>query len=211
MDYKIGDIISDKEIVYIGKINGYSSVKLRCLSCNKIIVKRHYELKKYNSTCICKKIKYKNKDKNHIRLYSIYTHMKERCYNKNHVGYKNYGARGVSVCEEWKNDFLSFREWALQNGYSDNMTIDRIDNDLGYSPDNCQWITLGENVAKSNKNKQRRFADKKYLAISPDKQEIIFNNASKFGRENDLNPGIIRKYSLLDKEYKGWHFSRISK
>lgn len=62
-----------------------------------------------------------------------------------------YGGRGITVCEEWKNDFATFKEWAMENGYADNLTIDRIDNDNGYFPENCRWAT--KKVQQRNTNR----------------------------------------------------------
>lgn len=78
------------------------------------------------------------------RLYRIWKNMKNRCRNPNLEQYRNYGARGIKVCQEWQDDFISFRDWALTNGYSDSLTIDRINNDDGYYPDNCRWATKVE-------------------------------------------------------------------
>jgi hypothetical protein len=75
--------------------------------------------------------------------------MKRRCYASSHQEYKNYGGRGIKICDEWFNDFVSFYEWAINNGYQDDLTIDRIDNDGNYEPKNCQWISLKENVRKA--------------------------------------------------------------
>lgn len=77
-------------------------------------------------------------------MYRIWSGMKRRCYNQNAINYNNYGGRGITVCDEWLNDFDAFQKWALAHGYADNLTIDRIDNYKGYSPDNCQWITIQE-------------------------------------------------------------------
>ena len=74
--------------------------------------------------------------------------MKQRCNNPNRHNYDNYGGRGIKVCDEWKNDFQAFYDWAMANGYHDDLTIDRIDNDGNYEPNNCQWITLEENARK---------------------------------------------------------------
>lgn len=78
------------------------------------------------------------------RLYSIYQNMLGRCYNKNNPRYKDWGGRGIKVCDEWLNDFQAFYDWAMNNGYKENLTIDRIDNNKGYTPSNCQWLTLYE-------------------------------------------------------------------
>lgn len=74
------------------------------------------------------------------RLYEIWTDMKRRCYNPNNKRYDRYGLRGITVCDEWKNSFENFAEWALNNGYSDELTLERKDIDKGYCPDNCTWI-----------------------------------------------------------------------
>lgn len=78
------------------------------------------------------------------RIYIIWQNMKERCYNKNAVGFSNYGGRGITVCDEWKESFECFYNWAVLNGYSDSLTIERIDVNGDYFPDNCKWISLKE-------------------------------------------------------------------
>lgn len=85
------------------------------------------------------------------KLYMVLANMKERCSNSNNADFKYYGRKDVSVCPEWKNDYLAFKNWALANGYEKGLTIDRIDNDGNYEPSNCQFITRSENIRKEKK------------------------------------------------------------
>lgn len=78
------------------------------------------------------------------RLYSIYKHMVDRCYNKKNKKYYMYGGKGIEICDEWKNSFKSFKEWSLCHEYNNELTIDRIDGDKGYSPNNCRWVSYKE-------------------------------------------------------------------
>lgn len=89
------------------------------------------------------------------RLYTIHHNMKQRCYDKNNKDYHRYGGRGVVMCDEWKNDFMSFYKWAIENGYRDDLTIDRVNNDGIYEPSNCKWVTMKEQAQNRSTTKNK--------------------------------------------------------
>lgn len=91
-------------------------------------------------------------DKTKRRIHTAWKNMLERCENPQHSGYEDYGGRGITVCEEW-HKFFPFYSWSLINGYDNNLTIDRIDNDKGYSPNNCRWVSQKENSRNRRNNR----------------------------------------------------------
>ena len=93
------------------------------------------------------------------RLYSIFRDMKRRCYNPNFSEFKAYGGKGIIICDEWLRNFQSFYDWAMTNGYQDDLTIDRINSSKIYSPDNCRWLTLEENSRNRSYDCRNLFGD----------------------------------------------------
>lgn len=98
--------------------------------------------------------------KQYHRIYMIWRGMFSRCYNPKHKQYRNYGGRGIRICEEWHGDegFVSFLNWSLSNGYQDNLEIDRINNSREYCPDNCRWIT--------HKQQQNNRSNNRYITYN---------------------------------------------
>lgn len=138
------------------------------------------------------------------RLNKIFTGMKQRCYNKKNKYYKDYGGRGITICKEWLDDtvivvdghfgskgWFAFKEFSLSNGYASNLSIDRIDNNKGYSPENCRWVNA--KVQSNNKrnsviieykgNKKTLAQWAEYLGMP---YETLKNRYYKYGHNGDL-------------------------
>jgi len=139
--------VVEKDVPQFGKRN--SRWICRCVCGNTKSLLRFTLVNGSSKSCGCMSHKnLKGVNKTHgmskTRLYREWLAMKNRCryqYNKNA---ENYYLKGIKVCEEWNNNFEAFQSWALSNGYGDNLTLDRIDNALGYSPNNCRWVSLAE-------------------------------------------------------------------
>lgn len=115
----------------------------------------------------------------HHPLYSRYYHMRSRCENKADCGYERYGGRGIKVCDEWRNDIVAFIEWGIANGFKEGLSLDRIDNNGDYSPENCRWADATQQC-----NNRRTNA---FLTLNGEKHTY-----AEWGRITGINQFTIR-------------------
>ena len=105
----------------------------------------------------------KTHGKSNSKLYKVWAGMKQRCYNPNDNFYYCYGGKGITVCEKWKDNFQNFYEWAICNGYNENLTIDRIDCNKNYCPENCRWVNTIIQSRNRTDRKRYEYKGKKLL------------------------------------------------
>lgn len=149
---KVGDTINFLTMIepsYINSKNSIRYAKFRCVCGNEKAIRVSHVVSGNTKSCGCKQyinVKPHNLKHGlcHSRLYNIWYKIKYRCENPNYKEYEYYGGRGIHICEEWKNDFMAFYNWSISNGYKDNLSIDRIDVNSDYSPNNCKWATAEE-------------------------------------------------------------------
>lgn len=141
------------------------------------------------------KCKYEGLNSN-SKLYMVWADMKTRCYNQKDPNYKRYGARGITVCEDWK-DFAKFKEWALANGYEENTdhqkkcSLDRIDNNGNYEPSNCRWATAREQTNNTRRNTRVQYKGEEHTL-------------AEWARIKGMS-----YTSFMSRYCRGWSFERI--
>lgn len=124
--------------------------------CGSIVEVYGIDLRSNNTrSCGCLKHVHRDLGAHNLsktRINNIYHNIKQRCNNPNSSTYKDYGGRGIKICNEWNNSFLSFYNWAMNNGYNDELSIDRKDNNGDYCPENCRWITHKKQMSNTRRN-----------------------------------------------------------
>ena len=175
---KFGRLIVVEQLV-----KGKGVCLCRC-DCGNIKKVRTDHLKRgYTLSCGClqkERVSISNSkhNKSLSKLYGVWSSMKSRCYNKNNDKYKNYGGRGISVCNDWRNDFSKFFSWAKNNGYKKGLTIDRIDVNGNYCPENCRWVDYKQQARNKTTNIKIMFQGK--LIGMSEVAEILGIKYSKF-------------------------------
>lgn len=201
------EVIRDLGIKQVGD-NKYHYILAKCECGNKAKVIYSDVYTDHSKSCGCynREVAKKRMETHGLsdtRMYRIWKDMRRRCNNPNRNNYKDYGGRGISVCEEWDKSFMEFYNWAMSNGYDDDLSIDRIDNNGNYEPNNCRWIL--SNMQHRNTRKNRKFK-----ATSPNGSMFIHNSQAQFAEDHNLERAYINS-CLVNKQktYKGWTFEYI--
>lgn len=193
----VGKTFNYLEVMDIKRVDGYAYAICKCVCGNKKSIRLDHVLTGNTKSCGCKK--YFNKKPTNVkhnesrtRLYKIWVGMKGRCFNPRNSEYKNYGGRGITVCDEWL-DYISFRNWAINNGYTNELTIERINVDLGYCSDNCKWIPLKEQLRNTTRT----------IYITYNGETLCANDwAKRFGIPHNSLVRRFRKGLPLEEVFK---------
>lgn len=154
----VGPAFYLRRITRNGKLERRHQAQVFRCDCGNVTVTTVYQvLKEDVVSCGCHKRglignRSRTHDMTHTTLYARWHSMKKRCQRTMNPRYRRYGGRGIAVCQEWMDSFMAFREWAMSHGYREDLQIDRIDNDKGYSPDNCRFVTCKANQRNRSSN-----------------------------------------------------------
>lgn len=156
----IGNKYNSLTIIGIDSSNksGHYFLRCKCDCGNEKVIRADRVLNNITKTCGCQNKHYNACNPHRLshkypKLYSVWNTMRHRCYNPRNWKYKDYGGRGITVCEEWRNNFPNFFNWAMAYGYQEGLTIDRIDVNGNYEPTNCRWATLKQQARNKTNNK----------------------------------------------------------
>lgn len=195
-------VISLHHIIVKRKKNGDKLTQeyylCKCDCGKETIVEKSHLTKNvdYTESCGCSNGTH---HKSNTKLFKIWIGIKKRCFNKKCKDYKNYGGRGITICDEWKNDFMSFYNWAMDNGYQDNLTIDRINNDGNYEPNNCKWSTrLEQNNNKRNIILIFEKETNKIYTISQLCNKLNISYECLYARIQRKNKNFLAKFSIIN-------------
>lgn len=142
----------------------------------------------------------KTHNKSNTRLYRIWSNMKDRCINPKNKRYNRYGERGITFCDEWI-DFENFYNWAIQNGYKENLTLDRINNDLNYCPDNCRWANSRQQARNRSTNIFVEYKGQEMTLIElSEKIDIDYNTLKRRYVRGDRGEYLIRPINKTVKK-----------
>ena len=205
-----GQCFGRLRVIQRAENKGHDTAWLCRCNCGRECVVRAFSLKRGTTkSCGClarevtsewsRRVNTKH-GKHKTRLHTIWALMKDRCYNKKSKSYKNYGGRGITVCDEWRNDFIAFDEWANTNGYNDMLTIDRIDVNGNYEPSNCRWITLQEQAFNKRTSRFVEYNGKK-KTVAEWAKEIGLGRKTL---EYRLDAGWPLEKALSSKKYNKW-------
>ena len=173
-----------------------TKVSISCEKCGKIRFYTPYSLSK-KSCKLCKDCCHTHRESTrNSRLYCTWVNMKTRCINPNYKDFNNYGGRGIKVCQEW-NDYLYFKVWATSNGYKKDLTLDRTDNNLDYTADNCRWITIKEQQHNRRNNKLNKVKAKEIRNLFKTNKFSINQLASKFNVHRSSIELVIRNKTWI--------------
>lgn len=181
--------ISKREKMKSGSVKIYFHCKCDCGNETDVVYQQLKSGKTKSCGCYRRdKLTHDNITHNQskTRLYKIYIGMKKRCYNEKSDSYSYYGGRGITICDEWLNSFETFKKWSMDNGYSENKSIDRINVDIGYCPNNCRWTDL---LTQAN-NK----SDNTYLEFNGERMTI-----AEWGRKTGISC-----YTISKRIRSGW-------